>query len=86
MDKDLLILSIMIGSALPLYVIAYLIKVKKRLTLIAGFNPALVADPEGMAHWVGSFCFLIASAVLLMAAGTTSCPSIRCTWRWAACY
>ncbi|MFT5086424.1 MAG: hypothetical protein ACI906_003366 [Candidatus Latescibacterota bacterium] len=69
MDKDLLVLSIIIGSALPLYVIAYLIKVKKNLTLIAGFNPALVADPEGMAHWVGSFCFLIASAVLLMGAG-----------------
>lgn len=69
MDKNLLVLCIMIGSALPLYVIAYLIRVKKRLNLVSGFNPALVADPDGMADWVGLFCFLIASAVVLMGVG-----------------
>jgi hypothetical protein len=69
MDKNLLVLAIMIGSALPLYVVAYLIRVKKRLGLIAGFNPALVADPDGMANWVGLFCFLIADAIVLMGVG-----------------
>ena len=74
MDKNLLVLCIMIGSALPLYVFAFLIRVKKRVNLISGYNPAVVGDPDGLASWVGGFCFLIANVVVLMGVGDYLLP------------
>lgn len=53
MDSGLLIFLFMLLSALPLYVIAYLIGVKKRIGLISGLNPDRVADKDGLARWVG---------------------------------
>ncbi len=44
-----LIFLVMLLSALPLYVIAYLIGVKKRIGLISGLNPDRVADKDGLA-------------------------------------
>lgn len=49
MNTGLLIFLVMLLSALPLYVIAYLIGVKKRIGLISGLNPDRVADKDGLA-------------------------------------
>ena len=69
MDSGLLILLVMLISALPLYVIAYLIGVKKRVGLISGLNPDRVADKDGLARWVGLMTFLIGVVTVLMGLG-----------------
>lgn len=45
----------------------YLIKVKKKMNLIAGYSAAAVADEDGLAAWVGSNVIFIAVVVLLSA-------------------
>ena len=69
MDSGLLILLVMLLSALPLYVIAYLIGVKKRVGLISGLNSDRVADKDGLARWVGLMTFLIGVVTVLMGLG-----------------
>lgn len=51
MDPGVFIFLVMLLSALPLYVLAYLIGVKKRVGLVAGYDPSRVADPDGLANW-----------------------------------
>ena len=65
----LFIFLVMLLSALPLYVIAYLIGVKKRVGLISGLNPDRVADKDGLARWVGLMLFLMGVVTVLMGLG-----------------
>ena len=69
MDPGVFIFLGMLLSALPLYVLAYLIGVKKRVGLVAGYDPSRVADPDGLANWVGLILFLIGIAIVLMGLG-----------------
>ena len=69
MDPGVFIFLVMLLSALPLYVLAYLIGVKKRVGLVAGYDPSRVADPDGLANWVGLILFLIGIAIVLMGLG-----------------
>lgn len=69
MNTGLIIFLIMLLSALPLYVIAYLIGVKKRIGLISGLNPDRVADKDGLARWVGLMLFLMGLVAVLMGLG-----------------
>ena len=69
MNSGLFIFLIMLISAVPLYVIAYLIGVKKRLGLISGLNPNRVTDKDGLAHWVGLMLFLMGVVTILMGLG-----------------
>ena len=69
MDSGLFIFLVMLLSALPLYVIAYLIGVKKHVGLISGLNSDRVADKDGLAHWVGLMLFLIGVVIALMGLG-----------------
>ena len=69
MNSGLFIFLIMLISALPLYVIAYLIGVKKRVGLISGLNPNRVTDKDGLAHWVGLMLFLMGVVTILMGLG-----------------
>jgi hypothetical protein len=46
-----------------------LIGVKKRVGLVAGYDPSRVADPDGLANWVGLILFLIGIAIVLMGLG-----------------
>ena len=69
MNTGLLIFLVMLLSALPLYVIAYLIGVKKRIGLISGLNPDRVADKDGLAQWVGLMIFLVGVVACLMGLG-----------------
>ena len=69
MDTGLFIFLVMLISALPLYVIAYLIGVKKRIGLISGLDPNRVADKDGLAQWVGLMLFLMGMVTILMGLG-----------------
>lgn len=69
MNIGLLIFLVMLLSALPLYVIAYLIGVKKRIGLISSLNPDRVADKDGLAQWVGLMIFLVGGVACLMGLG-----------------
>ncbi len=66
MNSGLIIFLVMLFCALPLYVIAYLIGVKKRIGLISGLNPARVADQDGLARWAGLMLFLMGTVTMLM--------------------
>ena len=59
----------MLLSALPLFVIAYLVGVRKQVGLIAGIQPDRVADREGLGRWVGLTVFLIGLVTILMGLG-----------------
>ena len=69
MDSGIFIFLVMLLSAVPLYVIAYLIGVKKRVGLISGLNPDRVADKDGLARWVGLMLFLMGVVTVLMGLG-----------------
>ena len=69
MDPGIFIFLVMLLAALPLYIIAYLIGVKKHVGLIAGSNPARVVDEDGLAEWVGMTLFLIGVVIVLMGMG-----------------
>lgn len=69
MNSGLFIFLVMLISAVPLYVIAYLIGVKKRVGLISGLNPDRVADKDGLARWVGLMLFLMGVVTILMGLG-----------------
>ena len=69
MNSGVFIFLVMLLSALPLYVIAYLIGVKKRVGLISGLNPDRVADKDGLARWVGLMLFLMGGVTFLMGLG-----------------
>ena len=52
MDTGLIIFLVMLLAAVPLYVIAYLIGVKKRIGLISGLNPDRVTTrTRWLAGW-----------------------------------
>lgn len=69
MDPGIFIFLVMLLAALPLYIIAYLIGVKKHVGLIAGSNPTRVVDEDGLAEWVGMTLFLIGVVIVLMGMG-----------------
>ena len=69
MDSGVFIFLVMLLSALPLYVLAYLIGAKKRVGPIVGSDPSRVADPDGLANWVGLILFLIGVVIVLMGLG-----------------
>ena len=69
MDTGLIIFLVMLLAAVPLYVIAYLIGVKKRIGLISGLNPDRVTDKDALARWVGLMLFLMGVVTILMGLG-----------------
>ena len=69
MDSGVFIFLVMLLSALPLYVIAYLIGVKKRVGLISGLKSDQVTDKDGLARWVGLMLFLMGVVTILMGLG-----------------
>ena len=69
MDPGIFIFLVMLLSALPLYVIAYLVGIKKRVGLISGYNPDRVTDKDGLANWVGLLLFMIGVVIVLMGLG-----------------
>ena len=69
MDTGLFIFLVMLLAAVPLYIIAYLIGVKKRIGLISGLNPERVTDKDGLSHWVGLMLFLMGVMTILMGLG-----------------
>ena len=69
MNPGLMIFLVMLLCSLPLYVIAYLIGIKKRVGLISGLNPDRVADKDALARWVGLMTFLMGVVTILMGLG-----------------
>ena len=69
MDEGLVVFLVMLLSALPLFVIAYLIGVRQQFGLIAGLQPDRVADREGLGRWVGLMLFLLGVVTVLMGLG-----------------
>ena len=69
MDAGMVVFLVMLLSALPLFVIAYLIGVKEQFGLIAGLQPDRVADKEGLGRWVGLMLFLLGVVTILMGLG-----------------
>lgn len=69
MDTGTVVFLVMLLSALPLFVIAYLVGVRKQVGLIAGIQPDRVADREGLGRWVGLTVFLIGVVTILMGLG-----------------
>ena len=66
MDPEAFVFLILLLSALPLFVIAYLIGVREQVGLIAGLGPDRVADRQGLGRWVGLMVFLIGVVTILM--------------------
>ena len=66
MDPGIFIFLVMLLSALPLYIIAYLIGVKKRVGLIAGSAPDRITNKTGLAHLGGLLIFMIGVVIVLM--------------------
>ncbi len=52
-------------ASLLLFVLGYLIKVKKQMNLIAGYSSERVHDKDGLANWVGSGTMLIGGLCVL---------------------
>ena len=69
MELGIFIFLVMLLSALPLFVIAYLIRGRKQVGLIAGLDPNRVADREGLGRWVGLMLFLLGAVTILMGLG-----------------
>ena len=69
MDTGLVVFLVMLLSALPLFVIAYLIGVKEQVGLIAGLQPDRVADRKGLGRWAGLMLFLLGVVTILMGLG-----------------
>ena len=69
MELGIFIFLVMLLSALPLFVIAYLIRGRKQFGLIAGLQPDRVADKEGLGRWVGLMLFLLGAVTILMGLG-----------------
>ncbi len=69
MDPGIFIFLVMLLSALPLYIIAYLIGVKKYVGLIAGSDPDRITNKNDLAHWVGLLLFMIGVVIVLMGLG-----------------
>ena len=69
MDAGMVVFLVMLLSALPLFVIAYLIGVKEQVGLISGLQPDRVADKEALGRWVGLMLFLLGVVTILMGLG-----------------
>ena len=69
MDPGIFIFLVMLLSALPLYIIAYLIGVKKCVGLIAGSAPDRITNKTGIAHWVGLLIVMNGRVILLLGLG-----------------
>ena len=69
MDPGAFVFLILLLSALPLFVIAYLIGVRQQFGPIAGLHPDRVADRQGLGRWVGLMVFLIGVVTILMGLG-----------------
>ena len=69
MDTGVVVFLVMLLSALPLFVIAYLIGVRRQSGLIAGLQPDRVADREGLSRWIGLMLFLLGVVTILMGLG-----------------
>jgi uncharacterized protein DUF3784 len=65
---------VLLFAGLPLLVLGYLIRYRKRLGLIAGYDPARVRDPEGLARWFGSWVLAL-GALSVIFAGLLAAPS-----------
>ena len=69
MDPGAFVFLILLLSALPLFVIAYLIGVREQVGLIAGLRPDRVSDRQGLGRFVGLMVFLIGVVTILMGLG-----------------
>ena len=63
-------------AGLFLLVCGYLVKVRKKLNLIAGYSAEAVADEDGLSEWVGSNLIYIALVVLSSSLFNHLFPSI----------
>jgi uncharacterized membrane protein len=61
------------GAALLIAFLAYLIKYKKQVNIIAGYDEKECKDKDGLANWVGGtlmisgiICFLLAMLVIVL--------------------
>ncbi|RQD83067.1 MAG: DUF3784 domain-containing protein [Methanocalculus sp. MSAO_Arc2] len=62
----ILLLLITEFIAIVFVVLGYLILVKKKRHLIAGYDPTTCNDPEGLAAWVGKSLFALGIAAALL--------------------
>lgn len=67
MDQEgLIVLKLVFGLAgLILFVCAYLIGVKKKVSLIAGYDPEKIGDNEGLGRFAGVMVAIFGLVVLL---------------------
>ena len=54
--RDLLMPIVMTLSSIPLFAIGFLLRYKKQMNLISGYDPEEYADPDGLANWAGGWC------------------------------
>ncbi len=67
-------LIMVVAAAIPLFVLGYLIKYRKRVNLIAGYDPARVRDHDGLARWMGSWAIALGAVTLAFAALLATLP------------
>ena len=65
------------GAALLIVFLAYLIKYKKQVNIIAGYDEKECKDKDGLTNWIGSslmisgiICFLLAMLVIALPSHT----------------
>ena len=57
--------AIILPVAVALWILGYLIAVRKRVNLIAGFDPERTTDPDEYALWIGTSAFLCGAGLLV---------------------
>lgn len=57
-----------------LLVLGYLIRIRKQMNLLAGYDSEKVTDPEGLANWVGGWCLLLGVVTLGVGWGVYADP------------
>ncbi|HTH83185.1 MAG TPA: DUF3784 domain-containing protein [Mucilaginibacter sp.] len=68
MNKSTAILEFTLaGMGLLFLLLGYLIKYKKKMNLIAGYDPTQIADKDGLANWMGGVTIVMGSILMLSA-------------------
>lgn len=60
---------LLVLAVIPCFLLGYFIGVKKRVELIAGYNPKKVEDPDGLAVWTGTLCNRIGVLIAVLTVG-----------------
>jgi UDP-N-acetylmuramyl pentapeptide phosphotransferase/UDP-N-acetylglucosamine-1-phosphate transferase len=67
MNKDTLILTLILAACGLLFMfLGYLVRYKKKLNIIAGYDESRVHDKNGLANWAGAAIIILGATYLIL--------------------